>query len=158
MIEGTPAMTMTLSIQNPGRARHLVGHEIGALGNARHAHARFVHFRPGRAQPLLHDFERARVDIDRHPERLGDAVGGDVVVGRPDAAGGEDVGVALPQRVERIDDRRLVVADHADLLEIDPDRGQVLGDVADVLVLGAAGQDFVADHQQRRADGLRGRR
>ena len=36
-------------------------------------------------------------------------------------------------------------------------RGQVLGDVADVLVLGAAGQDFVADDQEGGGDDLWGR-
>jgi hypothetical protein len=52
---------------------------------------------------------------DRHAERLGDAIGGDVVVGRPNAAGREDVGIALAQRIERLHDRRLLVADEADL-------------------------------------------
>jgi hypothetical protein len=37
---------------------------------------------------------RARIDVDRHAERLGDAIGGDVVMRRPDAAGGEHIGVA----------------------------------------------------------------
>jgi hypothetical protein len=37
------------------------------------------------------------VVIDFHPERLGHAVGGNIVVGRADAAGGEDIGVALTQ-------------------------------------------------------------
>ena len=115
MIEGTPAMTMTLSIQMPGAPDTLLSDEIGALGDARHAQARVVHLDAGRGEPLLHDRERARIDVDRHAERLGDAVGGDVVVRRPDAAGGEHVGVATAQRIERIDDRRLLVADDAHL-------------------------------------------
>ena len=56
----------------------------------------------------------------------------------------------MPQRVERRDDRRLVVGDDPHLLEVDADIGQILGDIADVLVLGAPGQDFVADDQERR--------
>jgi hypothetical protein len=96
----------------------------------------------------------ARIDVDRHPKRLGYAVGGDVVVGGPDAAGGEDVGVAVAQRVERIDDRRLFVAEHADLLEVDADGGQILRNIADVPVLGAAGQDLATDYQERGRDHL----
>src|SRR6185312_4995362 len=84
---------------------------------------------------------------ERHAEGLGDAVGGDVVVRRTDAAGGEDVSISAAQRVKRGDDRRLVVGDDAHLLQVDADGGAVVGDVADVLVLGPAGQDLVADDQ-----------
>ena len=97
---------------------------------------------------------RARIDVDRHAERLGDAVGGDVVVGRADAAGGEDVGVAVAQRVERRDDLVFLVGHDAHLPQVDAERGQIFGDVADVLVLGAPGQDLVADHQERGGDDL----
>ena len=90
--------------------------------------------------------------IDADAERLGNAVGGDVVMGRADAAGGEDIGVARTQRVQRGDDIGFVVGDDTDFLEVDPDIGQVLGDEADVLVLGPSGQDFVADHQNTRGD------
>ena len=88
----------------------------------------------------------------RHAEGLGDAVGGDVVMGRADAAGGEHIGVARAQGVERGDDLRLLVGNDAHLLEVDADIGEVLGDVADVLVLGPAGEDLVADHQKRGGD------
>ena len=46
MICGTPAMTMTLPIQNPGAAETLLSDQIGAGRNARHAHARLVHLTP----------------------------------------------------------------------------------------------------------------
>ena len=100
------------------------------------------------------NLDGARIVVDRHAERLGDGVGGDVVVGRADAAGGEHVVVAAAQRVERGDDLRLLVGDDAHLLEIDADHGQVFGDVADVLVLGAAGQDLVADDEKPGRDDL----
>ena len=73
-------------------------------------------------------------------------------MGRADAAGGEHVGVARTQRVERSDDLRLFVGDHAHFLEIDADAGEILGDVADVLVLGASGQNLVADDEQSGGD------
>ena len=86
------------------------------------------------------------------PNALAIAVGGDVVVGRADAAGGEDVGVARAQRVDRVDDLVLVVGDDAHFLQVDADGGQVVGDVADVLVLGAPGQDLVADDENGGGD------
>jgi len=41
------------------------------------------------------------------------------------------------------------IADHPHFLEIDADRRQIFRNVADVLVLGAAGQDLTTDHQER---------
>ena len=119
-----------------GRCRHLVVDEVGAGRDARHAHARLVEFAAGLLQPVAEDFDCARVVVDGHAERLGDAFGGDVVVGRTDAAGGEHISVTIAQRVQRSDDLRFVVADDADLGEIDAERGQIFGDIADVLVLG----------------------
>jgi hypothetical protein len=55
----------------------------------------------------------------------------------------------MPERVERFDDRGLLVTNYAHFLEIDTERGQIFGDVANVLVLGSARQDLVADHQER---------
>src|SRR5262249_24605297 len=72
--------------------------------------------------------------VDRHTEGLRHAVGGDVTVGRPDPASGEDIGAAMPQRIECIDDRSLLIADHPHFLEIDADRRQIFRDIADVLV------------------------
>ena len=92
------------------------------------------------------------VDID--PERLRHAVGGDVVMGRSDSAGREHVGVPMPQRIKGGHDVGLVVGDDANLLQVDADIGQVFGDEADVLVLGPAGQDLVADHQYPCRDDL----
>ena len=90
--------------------------------------------------------------VEADAERLGDAVGRDVVMGRADAAGGENVGVAGAKRVQRGNDLRLFVRNDADFLQVDADIGQVLGDVADVLVLGAAREDFVADNKDGGGD------
>ena len=87
------------------------------------------------------------------PKRLGDAIGGDVVVGRADAAGGEEIGVAAAQGVDRGDDLLLHVRHDADLAQVDADPGQVLGDVADILVLGAAREDLIADDEKSGCDG-----
>jgi hypothetical protein len=67
---------------------------------------------------------------------------------RADAAGGEQIIVARPQRIDRLDDRILTSATtrtslQADALHVQPER-----DLADILVLRAAGQDFIADDDQ----------
>ncbi len=69
-------------------------------------------------------------------------------MGRSDTARREDISVAMPERIERIDDRGLLVTDYPYFPEIDPERSQIFRDIADVLILGAAGQDLVAYHQE----------
>ena len=86
---------------------------------------------------------------DRHTECRGDGVNGDVVVGRADAAGGEQIIVARAERVDRLDDPLGDVGDDAhlgqpDALDVEPGR-----ELRDVPVLRPPGQDFVADHRQR---------
>ena len=153
MIEGTPAMTMTLPILKPG-ARMVALWISSAPSGIRAMRSRASFNSPRALEALAKPRHHLRMMIDADAERLGDAVGGDVVMGRPDAAGGKDVVVAIAQRVQRRDDVGLVVGDDADLLEVDPDIGQVFGDKADVLVLGPPGQDLVADHQNSRGDDL----
>jgi hypothetical protein len=70
-------------------------------------------------------------------------------MGRSDTASRENVSVAMSERIERIDYRGLLVADHPHFPEIDTERGQIFRDIANVLVLGAARQDLVADHHER---------
>jgi hypothetical protein len=40
----------------------------------------------------------------------------------------------MPQRIDCVDDRALLIADHPHFLEIDADRRQIFRNVADVLV------------------------
>ena len=102
-----------------GRGRHLVEHEIGTLRDAAQVQARLVDFDAGRGHALLQDRKRPRIDVDGHAERLGDAIGGDVIVVGANAAGGEYICIAVPQRVERIDDRAFFVWDDAEFPKID---------------------------------------
>ena len=91
MIVGTPAITMTLPIQKPGAADTLLSTRSAPAGiRVMRSRASFSS-EPVARQPLMQDFHRARIVVDRHAERLGDAVGGDVVMGRADAAGGEHI-------------------------------------------------------------------
>ena len=99
-------------------------------------------------------FKSLRVVLARHAEGLGDRVGGDVVMRRPDAAGGEQIGIALSQRIDGLGDVILIVGNDADLLEVDTDRRHDVGEMADIAILGAAGKDFVADDEHRRGNGF----
>ena len=72
-------------------------------------------------------------------------------MGRPAPAGDEVKSAAMPERIECIDDRSLLVVDHPPLLEIDAERRQIFRDIAHVLVFGAA-----SDYQERGRDNLLG--
>jgi len=50
-------------------------------------------------------------------------------MGRPDPAGGEDIGAAMPERIECIDDRFLLIAGDPHFLEIDADSRQIFRDI-----------------------------
>ena len=54
----------------------------------------------------------------------------------------------MSERIDSVDDCSLLIADHPHFFEIDADRRQIFRDIADVLVLGSAGQDLAADHQE----------
>ena len=76
MIEGTPAITITLPIQKPGAPDTLLRMRLRALGNACHAQPCLVHLNAGRLHPFVQDGERAQIAVDRNTERLRHAVGG----------------------------------------------------------------------------------
>ena len=72
----------------------------------------------------------------------------------PDAAGGEDIGVAGAQRIERGDDLVLLVGNDAHFLQVDADGRHDIGEVADVAVFRAARKDLVADDHHGGGDDL----
>ena len=86
-------------------------------------------------------------DIDL--KGAGDRVDSDIVVGRPDASGGEQLVVAHPKRIFRFDYGVAVIGDHAYFPQPDPLHIQPGRDLRDILVLGSAGQNLVSDHDQR---------
>ena len=146
-------MTYTLPMRKPGAME--TGFSISsAVGrDARHAPPRGRQI-AGRVA-LEHGGDNPRVLADRDAEGARDRVGGDVVVGWPDAPGRHHVVVTRPQRVDGRDDLVLDVGDDARLLNVDADLRQILGDIAEVAVLGAAGEDFVADHEHGGGHGRR---
>ncbi|MDT4873479.1 hypothetical protein FQZ97_1087270 [compost metagenome] len=75
-------------------------------------------------------------------------------MGGPDAAGGEHIGVAGPQRIDGIDDIVGFVAHHPHFPQLDAEVGAKIGGSADIDVLGAAREDLVANNQQSGGDGV----
>jgi hypothetical protein len=79
-----------LAIQKPRRPDTLLRMRSAPLGmRVRRRRASFI------SAPVVFTHScrmasAARIAVDRHTERLRHAVGGDVTVGRPDPAGGED--------------------------------------------------------------------
>src|SRR5262249_14333901 len=146
MIEGTPAITITLPIQKPGPPDTLLRIRSAPLGRCvMRRRASFI------SAPV----------VFTHLCRMASARGS-VSIGPPNAFATqaaemspwvgpippvvEDIGAAMPERVERVDDRSLLVADRPHFLEINAERREIFCNIADVLVLGAAGQDLATDH------------
>jgi hypothetical protein len=50
------------------------------------------------------------------------------------------------KRIDCVDNRSLLIADHPHFFEIDAERRQIFRGLADVLVLGAARQDLATDY------------
>ena len=126
--------------------------ELGALGRMRHPLPRLIEFpRPvgGRHSP-----ESFGMDRPFHPKGLRDAFGGDVVVRRPDPAGGEDIGEFSAHLVDRRDDRLRDVRDDPRLAQPDADLVQPRGDIGKVRVLRPAREDLVADDEDTGAGAL----
>ena len=93
-IDGTPAMTWTLPMRKPGAIETGLSICVGAARHARHALARVGELHVAAGVVRLEHGIGLGVVFARHAEGLGDRIGGDVVMRRADAAGGEDVGVA----------------------------------------------------------------
>src|SRR5215831_13781067 len=144
MIEGTPAITITLSIQKPGAPDTLLRMSSAPLGmRVRRRRASFI------SAPV----------VFTHSCRMASARGS-LSIGTPNAFATQsavmspwvgpippvNICVAVPERIDCVDDRSLLVADHPHFLKIDADRRQIFRNIADVLILGAARQDLATDH------------
>jgi hypothetical protein len=127
---GTPASTKTLPIVKPG------GDWPG----------------PFRAPARHHHGDDLRMLLELDPKSRRHSVSRDVVVRRPDAAGGDHVVVAAAQGVERGDDLLMHIRHGPRLGKVHAVHTQVLGDVAQISVLRPPRQDLIADYQHRGGD------
>ena len=145
---GNAGHDMHIADDEARRAGDRIVDVAAAHGHARHALAGGRELQAALGVMRAEQRQRVRIVIAGDAEGGGHRVGGDVVMGGADAAGGKDIVVAGAERVERLDDPLLVVGDDADFLERDAGGGEHFGEMADVLVLGAAREQFVADRQR----------
>ncbi len=133
---------------HPGCAGGRIGEKLGAFGHPRHAQARFGQLQIPWPIIILEDSPRLGMDDHRHAESRRNRIDGDVVVGRADPAGREQIVVSGTEQVDRLADPLLVVGDDPHLGQPDALLVQPGRDLRDILVLGPAGQDLIADHHQ----------
>ena len=141
-----PRHHMHVADGKAGRRRDGIVDQRGAARHGRHALAGGIELT--RPVAAFHARPGFRVRLPRHAERGGDAFAGDVVMGRADAAGREHVIEARPHLVDGADDGFRDIGDHPHLAQRHADLTKPGGDEADIGVLGAAGENLVADHQQ----------
>ena len=80
--------------------------------------------------------------VDSDSERRRDAVGGDVVMGRADSSGGENIRKPVAQGVDRCHDLILGIAHHPHLLQTDAKICQTLRKEDDIGVPGYVRKEF----------------
>lgn len=113
--------------------------------HAGHALARFGEFHLAHTVHVTQYPQSLGIVLAGQAESHGYCISGDVVMGRADAAGGEDIIIAGAQRIQRFDDCMLLVGDDAHFLQVYSGHGEHIREVPDILVLGASRQQFVAD-------------
>ena len=138
---------MHIANAKPGRGRYRIINQARALGNTRHAGARCVKLNALRLVMRFQKLRRQRVHFQLHAKRRRNAIGGDVVMRRANAARGEDIGVFLAQRIHRADNFRPFVGHNTHFFHINADIAQRIADKSEVFVLRAPRQHFIADNQ-----------
>ena len=138
---------------NAGRARNRVLDQAGVLGRVGHREPRLVDLEAAARVRRQQDLDGLRVADKFLAERLGDRRGGDVVVGRADAARREDVVEGGTARIDGRDDGVLIVGNDAHLFQPDAELVQTAAEKGQIGVLRAARENLVADDDQRGGDG-----
>jgi hypothetical protein len=128
-----------------GRDAAAIVDQRGPFGHRRHALAGGVEA-AGRIM-RRHARPDDRVRHPGHPEGRGDIFAGDIVMRRPDTAGGENLIVAGTNLVDRADDGFRDIGNDPHFAYRNADIAQALRQKADIRVLRAAGQHLVADDQ-----------
>ena len=138
-----PGKTNTLRTCTSGNHRSLVA--ISFAPDRQRAHLEMARVRLAAAQRGEQHPRHLDVLLERHAERGGDAVHGDVVVCRADAARGQHVverGRELAHVARDLGDH---VGDHVHARHVDTLAAQLAQQVGRVLVLDLPRQDLVAD-------------
>ena len=140
---GMPAKTNTFSMRNPGALLTGLSTSSAPRGMRAILSRASLSGRPLRCKPR----DGVVVQLERHAERLRDALGRDVVVRRADAARREYVGELAARFVHVADDRRRLVAHDAALGEANAELRELEAEELQIRVLRFAGQDLVADDE-----------
>ncbi len=82
-----------------GSVRNRVRDQRRAVGNPSHAQARGRQLKASAGVVFGKRFFRPWIDADRNTERVGDTVGGNIIMRRADTTGRENIVVAGPERV-----------------------------------------------------------
>ena len=98
--------------------------------------------------------DRLGITLKHRIKRLGDCGGGNVVMGRADAAGGEDVVKPLAHLPDRIDDAGFDIGNDPAFGDRDTDPVQPGCQPGEIGILRATAQDFIADNDECRLDTL----
>ena len=118
-----------------------------AVRNAGHSAPRGREFRLHLGIALCQHGDDIGMFADAHTKGRRDRICGDVVMRRADPAGGEHVGVCRAQVVYRLHDAFLDIRHRTRFMHLDTQGREVFGDLLQVDVAGAPGQEFIADQQ-----------
>ena len=130
-------------MRNPGALLTGLSTSCGAARNARHLQSSLVQRPPAAPQT----FDGVVVQLERHAEGQRDALGGDVVVRRPDAAGREHISKLAARFVDVADDRGGLVAHDAALGEANAELRELETQELQIRILRLTRQDLVADDE-----------
>ena len=109
----------------PRCRRHGIVDQRGIIGDTRHAQTGGVQLCRAFGVVVGQNGAGILTHIDMLVERSGDAIGGDVIMGRPDAAAGEHAVIDARQFLHGSNDCAVFIPHHTDFFQVDPDAGQL---------------------------------
>ena len=138
MIRGIPAITNTFSTLKARRAAHGVVDQVSKLGRFGHFQARLGYLNAHLGNAFAQNSFGFWIADQFLTESLGHTAGGDVVMGRADAAGREDIVIFGPAGIERLNDFTLDISHHAGFTHLDAELVQLCAEEWQVCILGPA--------------------
>ena len=142
-----PGHDVHVSDRETGGNADRVVDQGGTVGDAGHAQAGGVQLHPIAVVVGRQQGARIVANVDGIIKSGGDAICSDVVMGGANATAGKNSAVGGGQGFDGGNDRGGIIADHADLFEVDTRFCQLPGQMMHIGVSGPAREDFVADHE-----------
>lgn len=138
---------MDIAEDEPRRVGQRVVNQHRPIRNPRHPQPGLVQLAAGGGVVSFQDRPGVGPHVYSHAERCGNAVGGDIVVGGADSAGGKQIINPATHLVHRRNDSAMVVRHDANLDQPDAHPGHHAGQMVAIGLAGPARKDFIADHQ-----------